>query len=92
MKELILEEEQIQHFWNPEVTTLPVIVQKHIDQWLNPIQRMERKKCVIMALLGMKRDGEIQEKSIILHLNGQTKGEMLDKEFTFYKSVTKANG
>lgn len=87
MKELILEEEQIQHVWNPEVTTLPVIVQKHIDQWLNPIQRLERKKCVILALLGMKRDGEIQEKSIILHLNGQTKGEMLDKPFTFYKSV-----
>lgn len=87
MKEIILEEEQVKHVWNPDVESLPVIVQNYIDQWLNPVQRMERRKRVIMALLCMKRDGEIQEKSIILHLNGQTKGEMLDKEFTFYKSV-----
>lgn len=92
MKELILEEEQIQHVWNPEVTTLPVIVQKHIDQWLNPIQRMERKKCVILALLGMKRDCEIIKKDVILKLNGPNKGEVIDKEFTFYKSVSEKTG
>lgn len=87
MKEIILEEEQVKHTWNPDVTTLPVIVQKHINQWLNPIQRMERRKQIIIALLGMERDGEIREKSVILKLNGPNKGEVIDKEFTFYKSV-----
>ena len=74
--------------WEPNVTGLPEIVRKQMDKWLDTEQMKRRKKAVKLALLSMVNEGLMRERTIILYLNGGHKGEIIEKEFTFYKSVS----
>ena len=74
--------------WEPNVPGLPEIVRKQMDKWLDTEQMKRRKKAVERALLSMVNEGLMRERTIILHLRGSVKGEVIEKEFTFYKSVS----
>ena len=74
--------------WNPYEPNLPEVVRRHLDKWLDTEQMKRRKKAVERALLSMVNEGLMRERTIILYLNGGHKGEIIEKEFTFYKSVS----
>lgn len=74
--------------WNPKVENLPNIVKKYLDQWLSPDQLRRHKKAIVRALVEMVNDGQMRERTIILQLSGEHKGEIVQKEFTFFKSVS----
>ena len=75
--------------WDPKVENLPDIVKKYLDQWLSPDQMLRHKKAIVHALVGMVNDGQMRERTVILQLSGEHKGDIIQKEFTFFKSVTK---
>ena len=71
--------------WNPEVEKLPTIVREQLDKWLSPEATVRRRHATYKALRGMVRDGEAQERTVILQLQGTTAGDIIEKPFTFYK-------
>ena len=73
--------------WEPYEPNLPEVVRRHLDKWLDTEQMKRRKKAVERALLSMVNEGLMRERTIILYLRGVHKGEVVEKEFTFYKSV-----
>lgn len=70
--------------WNPDVERLPVIVRDHLDHWLSPEATVRRRHATYKALRNMVRDGEAQERTVILHLQSST-GGYIERPFTFYK-------
>ena len=73
--------------WEPYVPGLPEIVRKQMDKWLSYDEMKHRKKAIRKALEYMIECGQMREKTIVLHLRGSVKGEVIEKEFTFFKSV-----
>lgn len=71
--------------WNPDVERLPAIVREQLDQWLSPEATMRRRRATYKALRDMVRDGDAQERTVILQLQGTVKGDIIEKPFTFYK-------
>lgn len=71
--------------WNPDVEKLPAIVREQLDQWLSPEATVRRRHVTLKALRDMVRDGEAQERTIILQLHGKSAGDIIEKPFTFYK-------
>lgn len=71
--------------WNPDVDKLPAIVRDQLDHWLSPEATVCRRHATYKALRDMVRDGEAQERTVILQLQGTTKGDIIEKPFTFYK-------
>lgn len=70
--------------WDPDVEKLPTIVRDHLDHWLSPEATVRRRHATYKALRDMVRDGEAQERTVILHLQSST-GGYVEKPFTFYK-------
>jgi hypothetical protein len=85
--EIKIEEEEQKPLWNPSKVSIPEIVKNNMDLLLTREEKLLRRKHTILALLSMKRDGLIQRKTITMHLQGVHKGETVEKEFTFYKSI-----
>ena len=73
--------------WEPYIPGLPEIVRKQMDKWLSYDEMKIRKKAIRRALEYMINCGQMREKTIVLHLRGSVKGEFIEKEFTFFKSV-----
>lgn len=71
--------------WNPDVERLPAIVREQLDQWLSPEATARRRLATYKALRYMVRDGDAQERTVILQLQGTVKGDIIEKPFTFYK-------
>lgn len=71
--------------WNPDVEKLPAIVREQLDQWLSPEATVRRRHATYKALRDMVRDSEAQERTVILQLQGTTKGDIIEKPFTFFK-------
>lgn len=71
--------------WNPDVDKLPAIVREQLDQWLSPEATARRRLATYKALRYMVRDGDAQERTVILQLQGTVKGDIIEKPFTFYK-------
>ena len=71
--------------WNPDVEKLPAIVREQLDKWLSPEATVRRRHVTIKALRNMVRDGEAQERTVILQLQGTSAGDIIEKPFTFYK-------
>lgn len=71
--------------WNPDVEKLPAIVREQLDKWLSPEATVRRRHVAIKALRNMVRDGEAQERTVILQLQGTSAGDIIEKPFTFYK-------
>lgn len=71
--------------WNPDVEKLPAIVREQLDKWLSPEATVRRRHITIKALRDMVRDGEAQERTVILQLQGTSAGDIIEKPFTFYK-------
>ena len=71
--------------WNPDVEKLPAIVREQLDQWLSSEATVRRRHATYKALSGMVRDGEAQERTVILQLQGTSAGDIKEKPFTFYK-------
>ena len=70
--------------WNPDVEKLPTIVREQLDRWLSPEAAVRRRHATFKVLRNMVRDGEAQERTVILHLQSST-GGYVEKPFTFYK-------
>jgi hypothetical protein len=71
--------------WNPDVEKLPAIVREQLDKWLSPEATVRRRRVTHKALRDMVRDGEAQERTVILQLQGTSAGDIIEKPFTFYK-------
>lgn len=71
--------------WNPDVERLPAIVRDQLDRWLSPEATVRRRHATFKALRHMVRDGEAQERTVILQLQGTVAGDIKEKPFTFYK-------
>ena len=71
--------------WNPDVERLPAIVRDQLDHWLSPEAAVRRRHATFKALRNMVRDGEAQERTVILQLQGTVAGDINEKPFTFYK-------
>ena len=71
--------------WNPDVEKLPAIVREQLDKWLSPEATVRPRHITIKALRDMVRDGEAQERTVILQLQGTSAGDIIEKPFTFYK-------
>jgi len=71
--------------WNPDVEKLPAIVREQLDKWLSPEATVRRRHVTYKALRDMVRDGEAQERTVILQLQGTSAGDIIEKPFTFYK-------
>lgn len=71
--------------WNPDVDQLPAIVREQLDQWLSPEATVRRRLATYKALRDMVRDGDAQERTVILQLQGPVAGDIIEKPFTFYK-------
>ena len=74
-----------ENVWNPDVERLPAIVREQLDHWLSPEETVRRRHATYKALRDMVRDGEAQERTVILHLQDSTHGGYIEKPFTFYK-------
>ena len=83
----VILKEKVSNEWNPDVANLPQHVKRHLDQWLTPEERRRRACALRCALLRMERDGEIREFNTVLHLRGYGRGNYIEKDFMFYKSV-----
>lgn len=70
---------------NPDVEKLPAIVREQLDKWLSPEATVRRRHITIKALRDMVRDGEAQERTVILQLQGTSAVDIIEKPFTFYK-------
>ena len=74
-----------ENVWNPDVERLPAIVREQLDHWLSPEETVRRRHATYKALRNMVRDGEAQERTVILQIQGTTAGDIIEKPFTFYK-------
>ena len=74
-----------ENVWNPDVERLPAIVREQLDHWLSPEETVRRRHATYKALRDMVRDGEAQERTVILQIQGTTAGDIIEKPFTFYK-------
>lgn len=74
--------------WKPNVTGLPEIVRAQMDKWLSYEEMKHRKYAIRRALEDMIECGQMREKTVVLHLRGSVPGEVIEKEFTFFKSVS----
>lgn len=82
-------EDKIEEFsgWEPNVRLLPQIVQDELDNvvWPTREEQAHRRETIHRAIIDMVRFGQATRTTTVLHLTGKTKGETIQKEFTFYK-------